>query len=100
MGPELSLPLPGLRDFKVIIQADAWIVADGAQGDIPVLAWCEFVPDAEGPLHRPVQCQLRLFHAHSDLLIERILDAIELLLGELLGDLGDQAGEVVPFGRD
>lgn len=98
-GPELRLVLPDLCDMGVIVQADAWIVIDRAQGDLPVLAWSDFVPDPDGPLHRPVHCRVRLYHAHAGMLLERTLDALELLLGELLGDPGDDNGAVLPFRR-
>jgi len=98
LGP-LRLPLHGLRELAVVVQADAWVVVDGTLDDLPVMAWSDFVPDPEGPLHRPVRCRLRLFHAHAGLLVERALEALELLLGEALGDPGDAAGRLLPFRR-
>jgi len=64
------------------------------------VAWTEFQASRRGALHAPVNCRLRLFHAHAGMILERVLAAMERLLDERLGE-GDGSHRVIDFpGKD
>ncbi|MCW8826843.1 MAG: hypothetical protein OQK78_10520 [Gammaproteobacteria bacterium] len=84
LGDEIRLSIPRLRTLDLILQHDAWIVVDNALGDLPIAAWTEFRSAQRDALHTPVDCQIRLFHANGNLIINHVLEAMELLLGERL----------------
>jgi len=81
LGEEIRLTIPRLKTLDLILQRDAWIVVDRALGDLPVVVWTDFNREREA-LHLPVKCQLRLFHASGTIIINRVLEAMEMLLGE------------------
>ena len=87
LGEELRLTIPKLKTLDLIIQRDAWVVVDRALNDIPIAAWAEFEVGQRDTLHQPINCQLRLYHANGDLIINRVLEAMELLLGERLNEI-------------
>lgn len=76
----LRLALPDLRDLDVILQDDAWIIVDRSLHDVPVVAWTGFDNRHRNNLHRPVLCQIRLFHVSAGLILSPSLKAIETLL--------------------
>ena len=100
LGEEIRLAIPKLKTLDLILQRDAWIVVDRALNDIPIAAWTNFDVERRDALHTPVHCQLRLFHANGGIIIKRVLEAMEMLLGEQLSEL-DESHKVLPFpGRD
>lgn len=80
----LRLALPGLRNLDVILQDDAWIIVDRSLHDMPVVAWTGFAGQHRDNLHRPVLCQVRLFHASAGLILTQSLQLLEELLQERL----------------
>lgn len=96
-GPSIELHLPALRSLKLILQADAWIIVDEALGELPVAAWCDFQARGRQNLQQPVPCTLRLFHSHAGLVLDRVLEAMELMLGEQLQTQGEAT--ILPFGK-
>ncbi len=84
LGKEIRLSIPKLRSLDLILQSDAWIVVDNALNDVPIAVWTQFEASKREALHHPVKCQLRLFHANANIIIERVLEAMKLLLGERL----------------
>ncbi len=92
LGEEIRLSIPKLKTLDLILQRDAWIVVDRALHDIPVAAWTNFDVERRDALHTPVHCQLRLYHASGGIIIKRVLEAMELVLGERLNEMeGDHA---------
>lgn len=87
LGEEIRLRIPRLKTLDLILQRDAWIIVDRAFNDVPIAAWTNFDIERRDALHTPVHCQLRLFHANAGILIKRVLEAMELLLGEQLSEL-------------
>ncbi len=85
----LRIRLTGLKTLDLILQEDAWIVVDRAFNDVPVIAWNQFERSNELSLHRPVSCELRLFHAHGGILLERILSETESTLKGMLKQQGN-----------
>jgi hypothetical protein len=100
LGESLRLSLPKLKTLDLILQRDAWIIVDRAFDDLPVAAWTNFDIDRRTALHAPVHCQIRLYHANAGMLLKRVLEAMELLLGEQL-ELEDGSHRVIDFpGRE
>ena len=81
----LRITLPKLRSLDLILEDDAWIVVDRELNDVPVLAWLEFVTKNRA-LHEPVPCRQNLYHMHGKIIVDKTLDAMALILGELLAD--------------
>jgi hypothetical protein len=96
LGDEIRLSIPKLKTLDLILQHDAWVVVDRAFNDVPVAAWTNFDVERRDALHTPVHCQLRLYHANGGIIIKRVLEAMELLLGEKLSEL-KTAHEVIGF---
>lgn len=96
LGESLRMGIPGLKTLDLILQRDAWIIVDRAFNDVPVAAWTNFDTQRRSALHAPVHCQIRLFHAHAGVILKRVLEAMELLLGEQL-DEGNGLHKVIDF---
>jgi hypothetical protein len=96
LGDEIRLSIPKLKTLDLILQYDAWIVVDHAFNDVPIAAWTNFDIERRDALHTPVHCQLRLYHANGGIIIKRVLEAMELLLGERLNEL-ETSHQVINF---
>ncbi len=96
LGEEIRLIIPGLKTVDLILQQDAWIIVDRAFNDLPIAAWMDFAASHRDALHTPVQCKLKLYHAHAGALIKRVLEAMDLLLGERLMN-ADSTRQVINF---
>jgi hypothetical protein len=98
LGEEVRLEIPKLKHLDLILQKDAWIIVDRALNDYPIAAWTRFQVTQRNNLHEPVQCDLNLYHANADLILDRTLEAMELMLGEELADqLPDDKSDIVEF---
>lgn len=98
LGTEIRLQIPGLQSLDLILQVDAWIVVDRSLNDVPIAAWSGFVRKQTDALHLPLHCCLRLYHASAGIIIERVLEAMELLLGMRLRAL-EESHRVLDFPR-
>lgn len=97
---ELRLPLPQLRTLDLIIDKDAWIIIDTHSNEVPVAAWLDFRREHNNTIQEPIQCELRLYHKDADIILDRVLEAMELLLGERISELHpDEESDVIPFNR-
>jgi hypothetical protein len=96
LGESLRLSIPRLKTLDLILQRDAWIIVDRAFNDVPIAAWTNFDMDRREALHTPVHCQIRLYHANAGILLKRVLEAMEMLLGEQL-EAGDNSHTVIDF---
>lgn len=96
IGKSIRLDLPGLRSLDFILQRDAWIIVDRALNDFPVVAWTQFETGHRSSLHEPVNCQLKLFHRHAEIILDQAIEAMEMMLGEELDtdNLDDKAGVI------
>jgi len=70
-----------------MLQKDAWIIVDRVLNDVPVVAWTDFQTEHRTTLHEPIKCRIRLYHAHGAIIMQRTLEAMELILGEMLDEL-------------
>jgi hypothetical protein len=80
----IRFELPHLRTLDLILEEDAWVVVDRAQNDIPILAWVNFSTQQRSNLHEPISCQRRSYHAHALIIIDKVMEAMQLILGEQL----------------
>jgi len=98
IGDSIRYPIPKLKHLDLILEKDAWIIVDRVLNDIPIAAWTDFNNEHRNDLHQPIPCKLRLYHANANLILDRTLDAMELLLGEELADAdNDNNFSVIQF---
>lgn len=91
LGNSIRFPIPKLRSLELILQKDAWIIIDSRLNDYPVAAWTLFKADHRDNLHEDIPCELRFYHQHAEMVLERTLEAMELILGEQLDELLDES---------
>lgn len=101
LGNQIRLKIPGLNHLDLILQKDAWIIVDRVLNDVPIAAWTNFEIDHRESLHEPIQCEIRFFHYAASMILNRTLEAMELMLGELLEEeLSEEKSSVLPFRKD
>jgi hypothetical protein len=98
INKKLRYKIPTLKHLDLILQEDAWIVVDKVLNDMPIIAWTNFQTEHRESLHEPIQCEIRLFHYAAEMILDRTLEAMELLLGEELADkLPEDSSDILPF---
>ncbi|MCW8830409.1 MAG: hypothetical protein OQK32_02695 [Gammaproteobacteria bacterium] len=101
LGPHIRLRIPTLKHLDLVLQKDAWIVIDRALHDYPILCWTGFETAHRDNLHEPIKCEIRYFHFAASMIFNKTLEAMELMLGELLEEeLSDEKSSVLPFRKD
>jgi len=101
LGDEIRLSIPKLKHLDLILQKNAWIIVDRVLNDVPVVAWTDFETDNRDSLHEPIQCKVKHYHANAIMIMNRTLQAMDLLLGEQLQEmLPDVKSDVIPFRKD
>ena len=101
LGDQIRLKIPKLKHLDLIIQKDAWIIVDTALNDIPIAAWTNFETKGRSSLHEPIPCEIRFFHYAATMILNRTLEAMELMLGELLEEqLSNHKANVTPIKKD
>jgi len=98
LGEEIRMPIPGLKHLDLILQKNAWIIVDRVLNDVPVVAWTDFAAKERSSLHEDIPCQIKHYHANAVMIMNRSLDAMEMLLSEKLPEmLPDDLSDVLPF---
>ncbi|MDH5409347.1 MAG: hypothetical protein OEY00_12115 [Gammaproteobacteria bacterium] len=97
LGSPLRFDLPKLRTLDLHLENGAWIVVDKSLNDIPVMAWVDFDTTGRSNLHEKIDCTLKIYHSHAGILIDKIMEAMTLLIGEKLDLPNDQPAAVVPL---
>lgn len=98
LGQEIRLAVPRLKHLDLILQKNAWVIVDRVLNDIPVVAWTDFEVRQRDNLHEPVRCQIKYYHANASMIMNRTLEAMELMLGEELAELlPDGLSDVIEF---
>ncbi len=101
LNEKLRYSIPKLKNLDLILQKDAWIVVDTMLNDMPVIAWTQFQVEHRESLHQAVSCEIRFFHYAADMILDRTLEAMELLLGEELADsLPENLSNIISFNKD
>jgi hypothetical protein len=77
LGEPIEIPLTGLRRLELILDRDTWVVVDHDMNDIPILAWTDFQVEGRSALHEPVPCQLKTYHMHAKVILERVTEFME-----------------------
>jgi hypothetical protein len=100
LGTQIRLKIPKLKHLDLILQKDAWIIVDITLNDVPVVAWTNFETRGRTSLHEPIQCEIRFFHYAASMVLNRTLEAMELMLGELLEqELHHEKSDVLPINK-
>lgn len=97
LGEPQRFNLPKLRNLDLHLEKEAWIVVDKSLNDIPVMAWIDFDISHRTALHEDIACTLKIYHSHASILIEKVMEAMSLLLGEQLDLQGDDEAKVLPL---
>ena len=101
LGNQIRLKIPKLKHLDLILQKDAWIIVDTVLNDVPIAAWTHFEIEGRDALHEPIKCEIRFFHYAASMILNRTLEAMELMLGEALQQqLPDEKSDVLPFKKD
>jgi hypothetical protein len=101
IGQQIRFKIPTLNHLDLIVQEDAWIVVDRVLNDIPVVAWTDFQTEGRDNLHRPVACEIRLYHFAARMILKTTLDSMEDILGQSLAEkYNDENEKVLPFKKD
>lgn len=101
LNNSLRYKIPTLKHLDLILHEDAWIVVDTVLNDMPILAWTNFEIEHRETLHEPIKCKIKFFHYAAEMIMDKTLEAMELLLGEELdNELSDDSSDVLPFKKD
>lgn len=101
LNNQIRLTIPTLKHLDLIVQNDAWIVIDRVLNDMPVVAWTEFQTEHRETLHEPIECEIRFFHYAASIILNKTLEAMELMLGEVLEEeLPEDKSDILPFKKD
>ena len=101
LSNQIRLKIPRLKHLDLIIQKDAWIIVDTVLNDVPIAAWTRFETKGRSNLHEPIRCEIRFFHYAASMIMNRTLEAMELMLGELMQQYtSDDESKVLPIKKD
>ncbi len=82
----LRIELQGMKQMRLIVEEDCWVVVDENQYDLPILAWLEFQDSGRSSLHTPVTCRVNTYHYLAHLIKDKVLEhmgnELEVLLHE------------------
>lgn len=95
LGSPIRLEIPKLRTLDFILEDDLWVIVDRSLNDIPVIAWLNFNDHERNTLHEDITCERRTYHTHAMIIIDKALEALHLLLGEMLGDIEEKESSSV-----
>ncbi|VAW57024.1 hypothetical protein MNBD_GAMMA07-2306 [hydrothermal vent metagenome] len=98
LDKQIRFKIPTLKHLDLILQDDAWIVVDTVLNDMPIIAWSDFKVESRETLHQSVVCKIRFYHFAADKIMNKTLEAMELVLGEKLSDdLPDSISHILNF---
>lgn len=61
-------------------------------------AWTHFQREHREIIQEPVKCELQLYHKDADIILDRVLEALGILLGKQLTALRPvEDSEIIPF---
>lgn len=102
LGEPLYIPLTGLRSLELVIDHDAWIVVDRDLNELPVLAWTNFEIEDRSNVHLPIQCELKLYHAHAQLILAQVQEFLDRELERRIAEVQSTSGsgKVTPIKKD
>ncbi|SFW26008.1 hypothetical protein [Nitrosovibrio sp. Nv17] len=83
LGAPVRVALQRHRGLEVILERDVWLCVDSYAEDQPVLAWRTFQTRERTDLHRPVGCELWLYHSCAGLVMGSALEDLHQVLEKL-----------------
>lgn len=83
---QIRLAIPGLKHLDLILDKEAWIIVDRVHADVPIAAWSDFETEHRASLSDPINCVIRTYHAHADIILQRTLDSMETFIDDQLAD--------------
>lgn len=99
LGTPIRIEIPRLRTLDFVFEKDAWIIVDRSLNDIPIIAWLDFQEAHRKTLHEPILCQRRTYHTHAMIIVDKALEAMQLILGEKLAIFNDKDNDVIEIKR-
>ena len=94
----LRFEVPRLRTLDFYLDDELWVILDRSLNDIPIVAWSNFEDNARSNLHEDIPCRQRIYHTHAHLILDKAIEAMQLIIGEKLSALqGDVVDNVSPF---
>lgn len=101
VSPTIRLEIPKLRTLDLLLNKEAWIVVDRSLNDFPIIAWTDFDTHQRDTLNQPIPCEILMYHQHAPIIIEKVMEAMEILLGEKLNELSSEEDhKIIPLKRD
>ena len=98
LGSPIRLEIPNLRTLDFILEQDLWVIVDRSLNDIPVIAWLNFKDQERESLHEDIECERRAYHTHAMIIVDKALEALQLILGEKLGEISDtESSSILKF---
>jgi len=86
----LRFELPRLRTLDFHLEDDLWVIVDRSLNDIPIVAWSEFKDACRSNLHEDIACKQRIYHTHAHIILDKAIEALQLVLGEKLCSIQDE----------
>ena len=90
LGSPIRLEIPNLRTLDFIIEDDLLVIVDRSLNDVPVIAWLNFKDKERSNLHEDIVCERRTYHTHAMIIVEKALEALHLILGEMLDNIDEK----------
>ena len=95
LGSPIRMEIPNLRTLDFILEDDLWVIVDRSLNDAPVIAWLNIRDQDRKNLHEDILCEQRTYHTHAMIIIDKALEALQLLLGEKLDEKKENESALV-----
>ena len=84
VGNPLRVSLKDHRCLDVILSQEQWLCVDTCNDDQPIMAWREFDMQHRNELHKPIDCNLYMYHTHAGLIMGTARDSLTQVLTVIL----------------
>ena len=63
-----------------------------------MIAWLNFEDQERKSLHEDIDCERRAYHTHAMIIVDKALEALQLILGEKLGEISEtESSSILKF---
>ena len=98
LDDQIRLAIPGLKHLDLVIDEEAWIIIDRVHAEVPIAAWTDFKTQNRSSLNEDIPCTIRTYHQAADLILQRTLDSMEMLISEeLIKKYSDDGDKILNF---
>ena len=98
LGNQIRLNIPGLKHLDLVIDENAWIIIDKVHAEVPIAAWTDFDSGHRNSLNEAIPCTIKTYHQAADMILQRTLDSMEILIHEqLIKKYGDNGDKILLF---